>query len=273
MLTKLLSTTVPNPPLPLSAMTPAERARGRGMRAPDGRDAGAADASSTQGDGDAATTGAGDDAGGGDDATVLGGTDDADAGTGDGTGEGGDSGEGGGDDGDQCAAAAQAGAPEKYELTAPDGFEQIDTEVLAEAEPTLKELNLSNEQAQKLMPIAGQLVKRTMERAEKAITDRAIQNRKEWNDAFEADAEIGGANKDKTIADAARAFDHYGLKKGEGLRQLLDESGLGNHPDMIRFVARVGRDLSEGSFERGDAASTKKTAEQSLYGPEFQAKG
>jgi hypothetical protein len=145
--------------------------------------------------------------------------------------------------------------------------------VLAEATPILKELNLTNEQADKLTPIAAQLVKKTMDRAEAAITNRAVENRKAWNDAFEADPEIGGANKDKTIANAARFFDHYGLKKGEGLRQMLDESGLGNHPDLIRAFARVGADLAEGAIDNGGAASAPKTPEQSLYGSEFQPKG
>jgi hypothetical protein len=169
--------------------------------------------------------------------------------------------------------ASEAAVPETYTLSTPDGFEAIDTEVLAEATPVFQELGLTNEQADKLTPIAAALVKKTMDRAEAAITDRAITQRKEWNDAFEADAEIGGTNKDATIAAAARAFDHYGLKKGEGLRQLLDESGLGNHPDMIRFVSRIGRDIAEGSFERGDAVSQPKAPEQKLYGAEFQPKG
>jgi hypothetical protein len=144
--------------------------------------------------------------------------------------------------------------------------------VLAEAEPVLRELNLTNDQANKLMPLAGQLVKKTLDRAEQAITQRAVSQRKEWNDAFEDDPELGGANKAKTIADAERAFNHYGIKPDTGIRQLLNESGIGNHPEMIGFIARVGRDLAEGSFERGDAAPTPKTPEQSLYAPAFQPK-
>ncbi len=173
----------------------------------------------------------------------------------------------------EAKAVEVAGPPEKYELAPPDGFEAIDTDVLSEAEPILRELNLTNDQANKLMPFAGALVKKTMDRAEAAITDRAITQRKEWANAYEADPEIGGANKADTEIAAARAFDHYGLKKGEGLRQLLDESGLGNHPDMIRFVSGVGRDLAEGSFDRGDAVTTPKAPEQKLYGSEFQPKG
>lgn len=267
----------------LGAMTPEERAAGRFMRAPDGHEGGdggnageanagsdAGAAASGEGGGDAGAAGAAADAGGGD-TSVLGGAGEggADAGTGDGEGEG--------EAGDKADGAkegeAASGPPEKYELTPPDGFEAIDTEVLAEAEPVLKDLNLSNEQANKLMPIAGQLVKKTLERAEAAINERAITNRREWAEAFESDPEIGGANKDKTIALAAKAFDHYGIKAGEGVRALLDESGLGNHPDLIRFVARVGADLEEGSFERGGAASPPKAPEQKMYGPEFQPKG
>lgn len=256
-------------PAILGAMTPAERAAGRFMRAPDHADAeGAADAGNADADGaaaDASGEGSGD-AGKTDDATLLGG--DAEGEGGEAKGDEADKGEG-----ENSAAADAAGPPEKYELTPPDGFEAIDTDVLGEAEPVLKELNLTNDQANKLMPIAGQLVKKTLDRAEAAITDRAVSQRREWADAFEKDPEIGGANKDRTLTEAARAFDHYGLKKGEGLRQLLDESGIGNHPDMIRFVARVGRDLEEGSFERGDAANQPKAPEQKLYGSEFQPKG
>jgi hypothetical protein len=168
---------------------------------------------------------------------------------------------------------AAATVPDKYELTVPDGFEGIDSDVLAEATPVLKDLKLTNEQADKLTPIAAQLVKKTMDRAEAAITDRAIQNRKDWAEAFDKDPEIGGANKQKTIDFAAKAFDHYGIKAGEGVRQLLEESGLGNHPDLIRFVAAVGRDLAEGTHDRGAAVNAPKTPEGTLYGAEFQPKG
>lgn len=219
---------------------------------------------------DAGAVGAGAAQGGSDEVTVLGGAAEAGPAAGPGEGEASAAAEGeGGAGGDEAAAA---GPPEKYELSVPDGFEAIDTDVMSEAEPILRELKLTNEQADKLTPIAAGLVKKTMERAEKAITDRAIAQRKEWADAFQSDPDIGGANKDRTLGDAARAFDHYGLKKGEGLRQLLDESGLGNHPDVIRFVARVGRDLDEGSFERGSAAATPKAPEQKMYGAEFQPK-
>lgn len=270
------------------ALSPVERAMGRVMRAPDGHaDGGAADASATDAaaaqDPAAATDpGAADAAaqatqgdqqqGAGDGDAKADGEDGSFLGTaGQGEGQEGAEGEGekdaGGDEG------AAAGAPEKYELTPPEGFEAIDPALMGEAEPVLRELNLSNEQAQKLVPLVGKAIQDAVAKANDAGAQQVADMRKGWADAFDADPEIGGANRKATEAAAAKAFDHYGLKPGEGLRQLLDESGIGNHPDMIRFVARVGRDLAEGSFERGDTVPQPKTPEQKLYGEEFQPKG
>ena len=167
---------------------------------------------------------------------------------------------------------ASAGAPEKYELKAPEGSE-FDSEAFEAIEPTLRELGLTNVAAQKLVDAyAGQIMPKLSERANKLILDKAASQRAEWAEAFEKDPDIGGARKGDTLSAAARVFDHYGLKKGEGLRQLLDESGLGNHPELIRVFARIGHDMAEGGFERGEVVPTPKTAEQTLYGPEFQGK-
>lgn len=175
-----------------------------------------------------------------------------------------------GADGDE--SPAPAGAPETYELTAGEG-QEFDKSSFDVVEPIFREIGLSNDQAQKLVSAYGEKIMPALaEKAKAQLETQAATTRKEWSDAFHNDPDLGGANKDKTLSDAARAFDHYGLKKGEGFRQLLDESGLGNHPDLIRFVARVGRDLDEGGFERGGAVAQPKTPEGKMYGAEFQPK-
>lgn len=163
-------------------------------------------------------------------------------------------------------------APEKYELKAPEG-QDFDAEAFGAVEPVLRELNLPNEAAQKLVDAyAGQVLPVLQQRADAAIAQRAADQSKEWNDAFTADPEIGGAKKEETLTFAAKAFDHYGLKKGEGLRQLLDESGLGNHPDVIRFVSKVGRDLGEAGFERGSPTPTSLSDAETFYGAGYGKK-
>lgn len=269
------------------ALSPVERAMGRLMRAPDGHadggavDAPAGDAAQAQDPAPAADTGAADAAaqaqgdqqqGAGDGDAKADGDEGSFLGAA-GQGEGQEGAEGEGEAGEGSDADAAAGAPETYELTPPEGFEALDPELMGEAEPVLRDLDLSNEQAQKLVPLVGKAILADRARTNAIEQQKVADLRKGWSDAFEADPEIGGANRKATEQAAARFFDHYGLKPGEGLRQLLDDSGIGNHPDMIRVIARAGRDLAEGSFERGDVLPQPKTAEQKLYGEEFQPKG
>lgn len=239
-------------------MTPTERAVGRFMRAPDGHDGGeggdgkveesllgAAEVAAKEGEDAAAKEAA---------AKVA-----ADASAKEAA--------------DKAAADAKAiAAPDKYDLKVPEGS-TFDAEAFSAVEPTLREINLSNDQAQKLVDAyAGKVMPALTKRANDAILNKAADQRKEWADAFEKDPDIGGAKKGDTLSAAARVFDHYGLKKGEGLRLLLDESGLGNHPDLIRVFAKIGADMAEGGFERGDVSKHPKAPEERMYGPEFQPK-
>ena len=198
---------------------------------------------------DATTTAATDDLG----TTALGGGEDDKAAATDGADK----------TGDQTATAT---VPEKYELTAPEGFE-INADTLAAATPVFKELGLSNEQAGKLMPVAADFAKRLVEQRDQQFLGTILEQRKAWLSEAKADKDIGGANWDGTMQSAAKAFDALGFPKGSPLRVALDESGFGNHPELIRFAAKVGKAIGEDDFVRGDAnAPVKaKTAEETFW--------
>lgn len=252
------------------AMTAAERRMGRYMRAPDhdagtGGDAGGEGGSAAgadaraEGDAGAAAAGAGADTGasgatdgeggagdgdGGDD-TALGGSgkkaDDAEAGA----GEGGEDGEG-----EQAPAHV---VPEAYELTAPEGL-TIDADLLAEATPIFKEAGLSNDQAQAILPAAKSLMEKTQQATIQTMIDGGNQQRKAWLDAAKADEQIGGNKWDASLGSAAKALDALGHPEGSEFRTALNETGFGNHPEMIRIFARLGQMVGEdGDFVRADA--------------------
>ena len=156
--------------------------------------------------------------------------------------------------------------PETYELEAPEGF-AIDPQALAVATPVFRELGLSNEQASKLMPVAAQFAQGLSDKLNAQIISQVRADRKAWLDSAMADREIGGARWKETLAKGAFALDNLGFPKGSPFRVLLDESGLGNHPEMIRAWAKVGRAIGEdGDFVRGAGIphSRRDTAE-TLY--------
>lgn len=203
-----------------------------------------------------------------DSSTVLGSATD---GTGDGEGDGEKA-----DADDKDDANGDAGVPEAYDLkvTAKDAEGkdvevEIDTELLAEATPVLKELGLSNEAANKLAPF----ILKAQERATQRQNDEFATVKADWAKQAKDDPEIGGKAWKDTTALSAKALDHFigPVKDAEGkpneFRQLLDQTGLGNHPAMIRAFRKIGEALSEdGTIARSDAVeTTKKSREEALY--------
>jgi hypothetical protein len=141
------------------------------------------------------------------------------------------------------------GAPEKYEFTAEQGKE-FDPEVLTAFSEVAKELNLPQDAAQKLLDkMAPTIVARQMEQLD------VVRN--EWSQASQSDKEFGGDKLQENLAVAKKALDSFGTPE---LRSLLNESGLGNNPEVIRFMFRAGKAISEDRFVAATTGANPKSA-------------
>lgn len=173
-----------------------------------------------------------------DDGTVLGGKD---------TGEAPD-----------AAPAIVGEAPEAYDVKAPEGS-QFDAEVFTAIQDDLKGLGFTNDGAQKLVDLyASKVLPKMQERAQQEQDQRVAALRKAWHEEAAKDAEIGGANWEKSQHTAARVLDTFAAKDPATVakfKDLMNESGMGNHPDMLRMFVRIGAAIGEDSFERGEGAS------------------
>lgn len=157
--------------------------------------------------------------------------------------------------------APAAVVPDKYELALKneDGSDfALDADLLAVAEPLLKEAGLTNEQANAILPIAPKI----MAKVEESLVNRMIEagqtQSREWLDAFKADADIGGAKIEETTHLAGKGMDALGFTEGHPFRAALTQSGFGNHPDMIRTFRALGEMVGEdGSFVRSGAGTTQ----------------
>lgn len=64
----------------------------------------------------------------------------------------------------------------------------------------------------------------------------------DWERAARTDTEIGGVGFDVHLGAAKRALTSFA---SPAFTDLLNQSGLGNHPEVIRTLARVGRAMAE----------------------------
>ena len=109
---------------------------------------------------------------------------------------------------------APEGAPENYEFNpkVADAPNELDPEVLTAFGDVAKELNLPQEAAQKVLDKVAPVIQ---------------------------------AKQAKALEVAKTALDAFG---NDALKSLLVETGFGNHPEIIRFMYRAGKAISEDSY-------------------------
>lgn len=152
------------------------------------------------------------------------------------------------------AKPAAATAPESYEFTPAEGYE-FDPKTLAAYSEVAKELNLPQESAQKILD------KMAPAMAEKQAA-QIEEIRNQWAESSKTDKEFGGEKLTESLASAKKALDAFGTPE---LVTLLNESGMGNHPDVIRFMVRAGKAISEDGFVLGGRGASSAATPQNLY--------
>ena len=159
--------------------------------------------------------------------------------------------------------AAPAGAPEAYEdFKAPEGVE-LDATVLDEFKGVAKELNLPQDQAQRVVDLGAKLAQSWAEKSNEA-TDALIAG---WAEAAKADKDIGGEAFEQNLALAKKAIDTFG--SDEFKAELLEKYRLGDHPEFIRFARDVAKAISEDTLvpASGAAAPAPREFGASFYKP------
>ena len=142
------------------------------------------------------------------------------------------------------------GAPESYEFKAPEGT-QFDDAVIGAFSEVAKDLNLTQDQAQKVLDkMAPVIAARQAEQFQAART--------EWAEAAKTDKEFGGEKLTENLGTAKKALDALATPE---LRTLLNDSGMGNHPEVIRAFYRIGKAMSQDSIVVGRTPSMKSAAD------------
>lgn len=151
-------------------------------------------------------------------------------------------------------------APEKYEFKDIEGA-PIDAKVLDVFSLSAKELNLTQEKAQSILDKVAPVMAQRQQEQIKAVQEQ-------WTNESKTDSEFGGDKLNESLAVAKPAFDKFAP---DGFKKLMTETGLGNHPEVIRTFYRIGKAMSEDSFVGGKAVSSELSPTEILY-PDMKGK-
>ncbi|MEG6305275.1 peptidase [Enterobacter ludwigii] len=152
----------------------------------------------------------------------------------------------------------QEGAPEKYEFKPAEG-QELDAAALEQFEPIARELNLTNEQAQKMVDLYGTKIMPMVQKQQAEAWQKQTEG---WAETVKADKEIGGDKLTANLSAAQRALDQFGTPE---LKEYLNATGLGNHPDLVKTFVKIGKAMSEDGMVDGSNQGQRSAAEV-LYG-------
>ncbi|HXH24036.1 MAG TPA: hypothetical protein VNI78_02230 [Vicinamibacterales bacterium] len=175
--------------------------------------------------------------------------------------------------GEKDGKTVESKAPEKYDFKFADGV-VVDTAALEAFTPILRESNLTQEQAQKLADVyAAQIERQNTEFAKKLESEEfAVEtaasmlapHRDKWAETLKNDKEIGGKNFEANVQAMQKAIARFG---SPALKQLLNVTGLGNHPELARFCLKVGQAISEDNpLPANNTGGGRKANEDVFYG-------
>lgn len=151
----------------------------------------------------------------------------------------------------ETTKATEPVVPEAYEFTMPEGVE-LDKAAADEFSAVAKELKLDNATAQKVADVGARMAQRQAEQHAKLVES--------WVEEVKTDREIGGDKLDENLGIARQAMDAFGSPE---LKELLNRSGLGNHPAVVKAFYNAGKRISTdrmvtGTPRGGDTDTAKK---------------
>ncbi len=140
-------------------------------------------------------------------------------------------------DGQQAQGEQQQQPVEYTDFQVAEGV-ALDQDALGEFRTLASEARLSQDQAQKVVDLGVKMQQKWAAQQTQAMETA----RSQWAQASNTDKEFGGEKLAENLAVAKTALDKFGTPE---LQQLLNSSGLGNHPEVIRFFYRAGKAISD----------------------------
>jgi hypothetical protein len=149
------------------------------------------------------------------------------------------------------------GAPEVYEpFVMPEGLE-LNSEMLERFQALAMEHDLPQAEAQKYADFGAELVQTAQQETVGQLQEQWQNTLTEWVDEIRNDKEIGGEHLAENLAIARKTISTFG---SDALVKTLEETGMTNNPELVRFAIKIGKALSDDSFHTGNGIHSGKAA-------------
>ena len=156
-----------------------------------------------------------------------------------------------------------APADEPFSVKAPEGAEayQADFDKFAADMDDWLKANPNASVREALAEAASRQARLVGESQAQALEQRN-QQISAWDDELKADKDFGGEAFDKNVATAIKGLEAVGSPE---LRQMLDQTGLGSHPEIVRAFKKVGELVADAPFATGAQPAQSASPAARMY--------
>lgn len=154
------------------------------------------------------------------------------------------------------------------DLKLPEGLDTADPALSKFAEIVNDSKLSAKDRAQALIDLQVEAAKKQAE----GLTNAWNETQLDWQKQVKADPEIGGDKLQPTLQMISKGMDTVlGPELGKEFRTAMDFTGAGNHPAVVKGLAKVFAELSEGSHVPGNPSRGKMSPGQVFFpnSPEF----
>ncbi len=136
------------------------------------------------------------------------------------------------------------------DLKIPEGL-QLPKDSVEKIASYAREQGFSKDKAQELLNLEADMVKEMIAAQQESYS----KTREEWVNQVKNDQEIGGNNFKQSIDHAQRALKQFA---SDEFIKTLNETGYGDHPEVVRVFARIGKMIGNDTIVQSNNYAGKK---------------
>jgi hypothetical protein len=159
-------------------------------------------------------------------------------------------------------------AKENISYKIPEGYkeEDLDKELLTQFNEVAKKAGLSQDTYDTLFKKYAYGVEKYQEK----LFEQVVKQQTEWKRQIENDAEIGGDNKDKTLLSINQMLKTVGGESEVAeFKKAMRETGAGNNPVIVKFLARASKMVTEGGYVTGGTVKNTPSGTEKYFNKIF----
>ncbi len=161
----------------------------------------------------------------------------------------------------------QTEVPEKYELSLSEGS-FLSKELLGSVITFAQDNKLTMDQAKTMLSTSEKIASDTRSNLTEDVKKQLLNDREKeiegWATTTKNDPTLGGDNFNRSVELSKRTLSTFG---SDSFVKMLNETGVGNHPEVVRFLSSIGSLLEDDKLVMAEQAGpSEKPVEELFYG-------